>query len=143
MIKVEVSTIINRPLAEVFAFFTDPANNPKWEEGLIECRMTSPGPMGVGAQIVEVRKFLGQHMESKLVVIAFEPNKKYAVKVATGPIQFEISATFEAIGDGTRVSISGQGEPGGFFKLAEGLVKKQLQSQVEGDAGRLKKVLEG
>lgn len=143
MINVEVSTVINRPLAEVFAFFTEPTNNPKWEEGLIECRQVSPGPMGVGAQIIEVRKFLGQRMESKLEVTAFEPNKKYAVKVASGPIQFEISAMFEAVGDGTKVSISGQGEPGGFFKLAEGMVKKQLQNQVEGDAGRLKKVLEG
>ena len=142
MIKVETSTIINRPLAEVFTFFTDPANNPKWEEGLIECRQVSPGPMGVGTEIIEVRKFLGQRMESKLDVTVFEPNKKYAVKVASGPIQFEISAMFEAVGDGTKVSISGQGEPGGFFKLAEGLVKKQLQSQVEGDVGRLKKVLE-
>lgn len=143
MINVEVSTIINRPLEDVFAFFTEPTNNPKWEEGLIECRKVSPVPMGVGAEIIEVRKFLGRHMESKLVVTAFEPDKKYAVKVAAGPIQFEISAMFESVGEGTKVSISGQGEPGGFFKLAEGLVKKQLQSQVDGDMGRLKRVLEG
>jgi len=143
MINVEVSIVINRPIEEVFAFFTEPANNPKWEEGLIECRKTSPGPMGVGAQVLEVRKFMGRHMESNLEVTAFEPNKKYAVKVASGPIQFELSAMFETVGDGTKISTSGQGEPGGFFKLAEGLVKKQLQSQVEGDMGRLKKLLEG
>ena len=143
MINVEVSTVINRPVADVFAFFTEPANNPKWEEGLIECRMASPGPMGVGAQVLEVRKFMGRHMESTLEVTAYEPNKKYAVKVASGPIQFDLSAMFETVGDGTKISTSGQGEPGGFFKLAEGLVKKQLQSQVEGDMGRLKKVLEG
>ncbi len=143
MINVEVSTVINRPLEEVFAFFAEPTNNPKWEEGLIECRKTSPGPMGVGAQILEVRKFLGRHMESILEVTAFGPNKKYAVKIASGPIQFEISAIFESVGDETKVSVTGQGEPGGFFKLAEGLVKKQLQSQVEGNMGRLKRVLEG
>ena len=143
MMNVEASTIINRPVADVFAFFTEPANNPKWEEGLIECRLDSPAPMRLGAQIVEVRKFLGQRMESKLEVTAFEPNEKYAVKVVSGPMRFEMSAIFEAVGDGTKVSTSGQGEPGGLFKLAEGLVKKQLQSQIEGDMRRLKKVLEG
>jgi hypothetical protein len=134
---------MNRPIEEVFAFFAEPANNPKWEEGLIECRKTSPGPMGVGAQVLEVRKFMGRHMESTLEVTAFEPNKKYAVKVASGPIPFELSAMFEPGGVGTKIAVTGRGEPGGFFKLAEGLVKKQLQSQVEGDMGRLKKVLEG
>ena len=143
MINVEVSSIINRPLEDVFAFFTEPTNNPKWEEGLIECRKVSPGPMGVGTQVLEVRKFMGRQMESTLDVTAYETNKKYAVKVASGPIPFELSAMFEAVGDGTKVSVSGHGEPGGFFKLAEGLVKKQLQSQIEGDMGRLKKVLEG
>ena len=143
MINAEVSTVINRPIAEVFAFFAEPTNNPKCEEGLIECRKISPGPMGVGAQIIEVRKFMGRQMESTLDVTAFETNKKYAVKVASGPIPFELSAKFEAAGDGTKISVMGQGEPGGFFKLAEWLVKKQLQGQIEGDMGRLKKVLEG
>jgi hypothetical protein len=101
MINVEVSTVINRPITDVFAFFTEPTNNPKWEKGLIECRKTSPGPMGVGAQIIEVRKFLGQHMESKLEVTAFDINEKCVVKVAAGPTQFEISAIFEAVGDKT------------------------------------------
>ena len=36
-----------------------------------------------------------------------------------------------------------QGEAGGFFKLAEGMVQKQMQSQLEGDLQRIKKMLEG
>ena len=143
MIKVELSVVINRPVAEVFTFVSDPANNVKWQEGLVESRMESSGPMGVGAQLVDVRKFLGRDMESKLEVTAFEPNKKFAEKVVSGPLKFEISQAFEPSGDGTRVSLVAQGEPGGFFKLAEGMVQKQLQAQLEGDSQRLKKALEG
>ena len=143
MIKVELSVVINRPVADVFAFVADPANNVKWQEGLVESHMTSSGPMGVGAQITDIRKFLGRDMDSKLEVTAFEPNKKFSEKVVSGPLKFEISQDFESSGDGTKVSLVAQGEPGGFFKLAEGMVQKQLQAQLEGDSQRLKKALEG
>ena len=143
MVKVESSKTINRPVEEVFAFVTDPANNARWQDGLVESRMTSSGPMGVGAQVTDVRKFLGRDMDSKLEVTAFEPNKKFAQKVVKGPLPFEIILTLEPAGGGTRVNLVAQGEPGGFFKLAEGMVQKQLQNQLEGDAERLKKALEG
>jgi uncharacterized protein YndB with AHSA1/START domain len=143
MVKVEYSIVINRPVAEVFTYVTDPANNAKWQEGLVESRQASSGPMGLGAQVVDVRKFLGRDMDSKLEVTASEPNKKFSEKVNSGPLKFEITNTFEASGSGTKLTVSLQGEPGGFFKLAEGMVEKQLRSQFEGDAGRLKKVLEG
>jgi uncharacterized protein YndB with AHSA1/START domain len=143
MVKVEYSIVINRPVAEVFTYVTDPANNTKWQECLVESRQASSGPMGLGAQVVDVRKFPGRDMDSKLEVTAFEPNKKFSEKVNSGPLKFEITNIFEASGSGTKFTVSLQGEPGGFFKLAEGMVEKQLRSQSEGDAGRLKKVLEG
>lgn len=143
MVKVEFSRTVNRSVDEVFAFVTEPANNARWQEGLVESRKTSSGPMGVGAQLVDVRKFLGRDMESRLEVTAFEPNKKFAQKVVSGPLPFEIIMTFDGAGDETKIDLLAQGEPGGFFKLAEGMVQKQLQSQLEGDAARLKKTLEG
>lgn len=142
MVKVEFSRTINRPLDEVFAFVTNPANNARWQEGLVESRMASSGPIEVGAQMIDVRKFLGRDMESKLEVTAFEPNKKFAQKVISGPLPFEIIMAFEGVGNTTKLDLLAQGEPGGFFKLAEGMVQKQLQSQLEGDAERLKKALE-
>ena len=142
MVKVEVSTVINRPVGEVFDFVTNPVNNPKWQDGLVESRLASSDPMGVGAQIIDVRKFLGRDMESKLEVTVFESNKMFVQKVISGPLPFEIIQTFEPSINGTKLTVLAQGEPGGFFKLAEGLVQKQLQNQLEGDAERLKKALE-
>jgi hypothetical protein len=142
MIKIEHSIVINRPVAEVFAFVTDPANNAKWQEGLVESRMISSGPMEAGAQVTDVRKFLGRDMESKLEVTVFEPNKRFVQKVTSGPIPFELIQTFDPSVNGTKLTVLIQGEPGGFFKLAAGMVQKQLESQLQGDAERLKKVLE-
>ena len=143
MIKVEHSVIIERPVPEVFAFVTDPANNVKWQDGLVESRMASSGPMEAGAQVIDVRKFLGRDMESKLEVTVFEPNKRFLQKVVSGPFQFEIIQTFDPSVHGTKLTVLAHGEPGGFFKLASGMVQKQLESQIKGDAERLKKVLEG
>ena len=143
MIKAEHSIIINRPVGEVFDFVTDPAKNAQWQEGLVESRLASPGPMKAGSQVVDVRKFLGRDMESTLEVTALEANKRFVQKVITGPLPFEIIQTFEPSVSGTKLTVLAQGEPGGFFKLAAGMVQKQLQNQIEGDAERLKKALEG
>ncbi len=86
---------------------------------------------------------MGRDMDSKLQVTAYEMNKKFAGKVVAGPVPFEISQTFEPVGNGTKVSIVIEGEPGGFFKLAEGMVKKQLETQIAADFERVKKLLEG
>lgn len=143
MVKVEFSRTINRPVDKVFNFITDPANNARWQEGLVESRMGSSGPMRVGSQVIDVRKFLGRQIESTLEITALEPNKKFAQKVISGPLPFEVIMTFNGAGDETTIDLLAQGEPGGLFKLAEGMVQKQLQSQLEGDAERLKRALEG
>lgn len=41
MINVEVSTIIHRPVAEVFAFATNFENNPKWETNFQEVQRSN------------------------------------------------------------------------------------------------------
>ncbi|HLC02851.1 MAG TPA: SRPBCC family protein [Anaerolineales bacterium] len=143
MIKVEASIVIQKPVPEVFAYTNDPAKNKAWQEGLVESKITSPGPVGVGTQITDVRKFLGRDMDSKLEVTAYEPNKRVALKTISGPIKFEITQLYEPAEGGTKLTMIGEGEPGGLFKLAEGAVKKQFESQLQGDLGRLKKVMEG
>ena len=143
MIKVEMSIEVKRPVAEVFAFVTNPANDVKWQEGLIEARLVSEGPMGVGSKLHDARKFLGLKMESDLEVTGYVPNKLFSLKVASGPMQFEIKQTFEAVGGGTRIALVAEGEPAGVFKLAGGAFKKQLEGQLKGDSERLKKALEG
>jgi len=49
---------------------------------------------------------------------------------------------FVAEGNGTKVIMGGQIEAGGFFKLAEGLVKKQLESQFVTNLEALELLLE-
>ena len=57
MIKIENSTIINRPGDEVFEFLANSENNPQWQSGTQEVKKTSEGP--IGADDDEVACFFG------------------------------------------------------------------------------------
>ena len=142
MIKVEKSVTINKPVAEVFAFVTTNANITKWQGGVEAVQEEGPANT-VGSRYTEVRKFMGQEMKTTLEITAFEPNVKWSAKVVKGPVPYEVTITFEASGGGTKMTTHVEGEPSGFFKIAEGMVVGQLEKSLEEDGQRLKKILEG
>jgi hypothetical protein len=69
-------------------------------------------------------------------------NAKFAAKVIKGPVPFEATVTFEASGSGTRMTTHVEGEPKGFFKLAEGALRSQLEKSLDEDGQHLKAILE-
>ena len=140
MIKVEHSLVIDRPPAEVFAYTTDPANLPEWQSTALEAR--SEGPVQQGAHVTEVRKFLGRKMESEVEVTEYDPDKRFALKVLSGPVPFSFEQTLEPTDGGTNVRVVLEGEPGGFFKLAEPLVERAVKRQMKADYEQLKDILE-
>lgn len=142
MIKVEKSVLINKPAEEVFAFITAEGNYTKWQAGVEEIIEGESSRNTVGAQFTEVRKFMGQEMRTTLEVTAFEPGVKWAAKVIKGPVPYEVTVTCEASNGGTKYTTRVEGEPKGFFKLAENLVAGQLEKSLEADGQKLKELLE-
>ena len=143
MIKTSASVWINRSQKEIFDYISDPANDSNWISGTQSSEWTSEGPHGVGSTQASVIRFLGRKIESTLEVTDWEPPNSYGFKVSEGPIPFQGVTRLESAGEsGTEVTLSIEGEPGGFFKLAEGLVAKQLQKQVDTDLNALKLLLE-
>jgi len=140
MIRIENSIVVNRPPEEVFAYATDPANLPEWQASALEARVD--GPMQAGATGTVVRKLLGRRMETTVRFDEYEVPRKFALQATSGPVHFRVQQTFEPEGEGTRVSIVMEGEPGGFFKLAEPLVERALRREIEGNYATLKDILE-
>jgi uncharacterized protein YndB with AHSA1/START domain len=140
MINIERSIVIDRPVEQVFAYVTDASKAPGWQGGVeaVEGQAST-----VGSQYTEVRKFMGREMRSVLELTAFEPNARWAAKVVKGPVPYEVSIQFEPSDGGTRLTTRVDGEPTGFFKVAEGMVKGQLEKSIEEDIKRLKGILEG
>ena len=142
MIKVEVSEIIHRPIEEVFAFATDHRNDVRWQDGLLDVRLTPDGPVGVGTQIYEVRKFMGRRIESTGVITEFIPNVKSGRKTLDGPTEVEGYIAFEPVEGGTRVTQHMEMKSGGFMALAEPLVSGGLRRALQKNFGDLKDLLE-
>jgi uncharacterized membrane protein len=142
MYAFEHSIFINRPVQEVFDFATNPDNTPKWQSSVESAEWTSNGPVGVGATWRAESKFLGRKIEATTQVTSWDPPNVNAFKTIGGPVPFENRMTFEAMNGGTQMSISGSAELGGFFKLAEGLVGKQVEKQIGSDFAALKLLLE-
>ena len=142
MAKVEISTVINRPVEEVFAFLSNQDNNPKWQSGAVEVKKTSDGPIGVGTTWRSVGTFLGRRIESEEEITEYEPNRKYTTKSKSGPFPFESRTTFERVESGTKINLVAEAEIGGFFKLAEPLVVSMGKRQFEADLANLKDLME-
>ena len=142
MTKLEMSIVINRPVEEVFEYLSDPENEQQHRPGLLESEIMSEGPYGVGTTTREVSQFLGLRIETTAIVTEYEPNKKIALKTTSGPIPFLMSATFEPVEDGTKVTETFEGEVGGFFKLAEPVVIRMGMRQMETEFKNVKDLLE-
>ena len=139
MVRIELTVHVRRPRAEVFAYLADPGNLPEWQSGAVEA--TADGPIAVGTKISEVHKFLGRRIESTFEVTEFEPHSKFSLQTLSGPMMLQVHYALTE-GDGTVLTFVLEGEPGGFFKLAEPLVTRQAERQFKSDLETLKDLLE-
>ena len=141
MITVERFIQIDKPAADIFAYTSNYDNATKWQGGVESVEVDGNGNQ-VGGKYTEVRKFLGREMRTILEVTAYEPDVKWAAKTVTGPVPYEVTMTLEAADGGTKVTTHIDGEPTGFFKMAQGAVQSQLEKSLEGDLQRLKEQVE-
>jgi uncharacterized membrane protein len=140
--KLEYSIVINRPVEAVWAYMSDFANLPQWNTGTIETRLISEPPVRKGSTYIWVGQFLGRRMEVTSEVTEFEPNRAWAYKSISGPFASTARYSLEPVNGGTRVTISAEGDVGGFFKLAEPVMAAMTKRQLEGTLANLKDILE-
>src|SRR5690349_6328051 len=98
MIDVQVSTVINRPVADVFAFVTNFENLPQWEMDFKSVRRLSATPSGVGTTYECVLKLPGQTATSIFEITEYVPNQWIAFEGgAAGPARPRGSYVFEPV----------------------------------------------
>lgn len=142
MARVEASVVISRPVEEVFAFAANPENDSLWQTGGQDLGSTYDGPMRVGAKAQGASQWLGRRFEWTSEVTEYEPNRKVQSEMALGPISAKISTVFDPVESGTKVTMALEGEVGSFFRLAEPIVIRMIQRDVESSLANLKDILE-
>jgi uncharacterized membrane protein len=143
MAKIEASIVIDRPVEEVFAYMMDVKNWLHWHSGMLEAEQSSEGPPGVGTTYRGVIESLGRRMEWTSEVTAYEQYRRMEQRIDSGPMSVEEIITFEPVEGGTKLALAGEGETGGIFKLAEPLVSRRMQKEMEANLANLKNILEG
>ncbi len=143
MTHITAAIEIQRPAEETFAFISRPENNPRWQQGMVEARVTSSGSWGVGSTYEQVARFLGRRIESSFEIVAFEPGRLIKGTTTAGSFPITFTRIVEPTGAGCRVTAIVEGDASGFFRLFQSLLDGMVRRSVEGDYRRLKQLLEG
>lgn len=96
--RVEVSEVIDRPVAEVFDFYAvnHVLNHPRWDKA-IELWLESDEPLRVGTMIRRRNSRSGTPVEGTMEVVEFEPDKSFGVVIREGGMEIPGRATFEPL----------------------------------------------
>jgi carbon monoxide dehydrogenase subunit G len=134
---------INRPADEVFAFFSDASNNPKWQDGMVSCEWTTPSPIGVGSVYEQHARFMGRDVRSVFRVTEYEPGRSIKIETVESTFPITVHRTVHTTGPGTsRVDADIGGGPTGLLKLLAPLMRGRAQRSVDADYDRLKELLD-
>jgi carbon monoxide dehydrogenase subunit G len=141
--RLEKTIKINCAPEQAFAFASDFNNASKWMVGLVESKTLSEGAVGLGATYVVSMKMLGQTLEMKCEVTAWEPPARYEYKGVAAPFPIAGGFSFHATEDGgTFVTLVNEVEPGSFFKMAGSFLQTQIEKLLNDTLQALKKALE-
>lgn len=140
--RFEFEVEIERPIRDVFAYVTDVGNLPEWQRATSEAAWEEGEGPGPGARVRQKTRFLGRTMNVELEVTAYEPDRRFDLRTLSGPISFTVHHSFQPSNGGTKIQFVGEGESGGFFRLAESAVARRAERESRTDFERLKAILE-
>ena len=142
MINLDLGTLVDRPMKDVFEFVSNLNNMSKWNSAVVSLQQVTPEAVGVGTKFKSVGEMMGRRIEGEVQVTSYEPDTKTGFQMNAGPMQINVTISFKPVGTGTKISLNAQGNPAGVFKLAEGMMQGRIKSLMEENLARLKSVLE-
>ena len=135
---------IGRPPAEVFAYVSDMARHPEWQEKLLAATVEGEGPIRVGTRVKQTRRVGGGSRSFTLEVTEHDPPSRLAFRGIDGPVRPHGRITFEPLEGGQRTRYSAQldFEGHGLGVLLAPLVRRDAGRQLPDSLRRLKQKLE-
>ena len=132
------------PPHEVFKFWGDHSNNPKWQKGQRSCVWTSDPPIGIGSTYDQEAALLGRPIISSFECVEFEPDTMIRMKTTKSTMPLDITRTVSpGPNGGTTLNAIIRGEPTGLMRLLNPLTKRMVERNVNKDYQRLQELLDG
>jgi carbon monoxide dehydrogenase subunit G len=142
MTTITQSVTVNRPVAEVWDFISNFENTTRWSRGVLEARQTSAGALGVGSTLQTVVKAFGRRRTADYLVTEYEPNRAFAFEVTSGPMTSRARYLVEPAGAGTRLTVSGEADAAGSYRLLAPILVRILKRHSQDDLANVKRILE-
>jgi len=133
--RAELSVEIARPAEEVFDYLTDVSNLPAWQSAVRSARRE-------GGRIVESRHMLGRELTTTLEITEEERPRVFEIRALDSPVPFTVRHELEPSGEGTRLTVVGEGDAGMLPGFAAGIMARRAEKQFRRDFERLKRLLE-
>ena len=142
MINLISSTLIDRPVKQVFDFVSAPENDFQWQSGTLATARLSKGSGVMRTFFRSIGHLMGRRNLGTFEITEFEPNRKYGFKSLSGPVHSSTAYTLENVSGRTRIHMSIQASAPNFFHITERLLWKTMKRQLEEDVATLKAILE-
>jgi len=138
------STVIDRPIEEVFAFLADGENDKKFSSRVLEIGKTTDGPPGVGTVYKSTVKDAGMKSKREFEIIEFDqPNRirwtERSKNMITVP---EGGYDLRSMGENTELRFFNEFEGHGFGKLLVGVALRGARKQADDFAESIKNAVE-
>lgn len=133
--RAELTVEIARSPEEVFDYLTEVTNLPRWQSGVHSATR-------VGEEIHERRHLLGRELSTRLAIDEEERPHVFALRALDSPVPFTVRHRLEPSGNGTRLTVIGEGDAGLLPGFAAGIMARRAEKQFRKDFERLKRLLE-
>jgi carbon monoxide dehydrogenase subunit G len=140
--RAELTIEIARSPEDVFAYLTDVSHLTEWQSGVHAAEVEGGGEPVAGARIRESRHMLGRELQTTLEVADYEPPRLFALRALDSPVPFTVTHELEPAGEGTRLTVVGEGDAGLLPGFAAGIMARRAERQFRKDFERLKRLLE-
>ena len=142
--RFDVTTVIDRPIAEVWAFLADGENDPKFSARVLEIKKTTDGPVGVGTIYSSTVKDGGVKTKREIEITEFTPptRMRWAERSKNPVVAVEGGYDLEEQGEATKVTLFNELEGRGFGKLITGFALSSARKGADAFGQAIKEAVE-
>jgi len=124
MVRIRGSTVIARPVEDVFDFVADERNEPKYNPRMTRAEKVTPGPVAKGTRWSATIESRGRPLDMDMEVTDYTRPTRLGSTTSTSTAEIHGAVSFEADPVGTRISWSWQLQPKGLLRVMGPLIAR-------------------